>query len=91
MLLTIKVQHYFAGRTEEFNGYLKIFNMAMQFLRQITKHSVKKKSNAFGTTFHLKVSSAVSMTGSLKYSQSSFMQFSFKALTAVLLLSFCIS
>lgn len=44
-----KVQHYFAGRTEVFNGYLKVFNTAMQFLRQITKDSVKKKSYAFGT------------------------------------------
>lgn len=68
--------------------------MAMQFLRQITKHSVKKREKKvmlLAQTFHLKVSSAVSMTGSLKYSQSSFMQFSFKALTAVLLLSFWIS
>lgn len=59
---------------EVFNGYSKIFNTVMLFLRQITKDSVKKKSFMFlAGTFHLKVSFAVSMTGSLKYSQSSFM------------------
>lgn len=44
-----KAKHYFGGGTKVFNSYLKVFNVGMEFLRQIKDSLTKNKSYAFGT------------------------------------------